>query len=281
MLVRTHESPREFRERAGPFLLPREAENNLFFGLLASIEAGAYSEFWLATLEAEGEVCGCALQTPPFPAVVSELSAAARGALLEELLTRRPHLEGVNGPVETCRALAEVWCERTGAALGEAKGQGVFSLERVIPPRHPAAGRLRTMRADDLPLVSEWIEAFRRDAGVGGLASPAVRARERLAEGSLFLWEHERAVSMAAFSGPTPNGVRVNSVFTPPELRGRGYASAAVAALSQRLLDEGRRFCFLFTDLTNPTSNKIYQAIGYRQVSESVVLPFRPTEEGA
>jgi hypothetical protein len=61
----------------------------------------------------------------------------------------------------------------------------------------------------------------------------------------------------------------VNFVYTPPEFRGRGYASNLVAHLSQELLDEGRKFCFLFTDLANPVSNSIYQKIGYRPVSDS------------
>lgn len=77
-----------------------------------------------------------------------------------------------------------------------------------------------------------------------------------------------RPVSMAATSGPTPNGIRVNAVYTPPAERNRGYASACVAALTERMLDGGRRFCFLYTDLSNPTSNSIYQRVGYRPVAD-------------
>jgi predicted GNAT family acetyltransferase len=85
----------------------------------------------------------------------------------------------------------------------------------------------------------------------------------------MFLWEDGgRAVSMVGVSGETPNGIRVAPVYTPPELRGRGYASACVAAVTQAQFDRGRRFCFLFTDLANPTSNKIYQAIGYEPVCD-------------
>ena len=80
----------------------------------------------------------------------------------------------------------------------------------------------------------------------------------------VFLWEDDGApVSMAGYSGPTPNGIRVVAVYTPPHLRGRGYATTCVAALSQRLLEGGRKLVFLFTDLANPTSNHIYQEIGY------------------
>ena len=73
---------------------------------------------------------------------------------------------------------------------------------------------------------------------------------------------------MAGYAGPTPNGIRIGAVYTPPDLRRQGFASAVTASLSQHLLDQGRKFCFLFTDLLNPTSNKIYQQVGYRPVSD-------------
>src|SRR5262249_39695999 len=79
-------------------------------------------------------------------------------------------------------------------------------------------------------------------------------------------WDGSKPVSFAGYGGLTPHGIRIGPVYTPPELRGRGYASACVAALSQEMLDRGRTFCSLFTDLSNPTSNHIYQAIGYEPV---------------
>lgn len=71
---------------------------------------------------------------------------------------------------------------------------------------------------------------------------------------------------MAGFSGKTPNGIRINLVYTPPKYRKKGYATSCIAALSQTLLDAGHKYCFLFTDLANPTSNHIYQTIGYQPV---------------
>ena len=94
-------------------------------------------------------------------------------------------------------------------------------------------------------------------------------------DGGFPLWEDGGAVvSASGWGGPTPNGIRIGPVYTPPELRGRGYATALVAELSQTLLDEGRRFCFLFTDLANPTSNAIYERIGYVRVCEAAMISF-------
>jgi predicted GNAT family acetyltransferase len=86
---------------------------------------------------------------------------------------------------------------------------------------------------------------------------------------SAWFWETDgQRVSLAVAVGPTPNGIRIGRVYTPPERRGHGYASNLVAQLSAQLLAQGKKFCYLFTDIANPTSNSIYQKIGYRAVSD-------------
>ncbi len=72
----------------------------------------------------------------------------------------------------------------------------------------------------------------------------------------------------------TPNGVCISAVYTPPQCRRRGYASIATAELSQRLLDSGKRFCCLYTDIDYPTSNAIYHAIGYTPVQDALDIAF-------
>jgi hypothetical protein len=148
---------------------------------------------------------------------------------------------------------------------------GVFELRRVIAPK-PASGSMRRGDARDRAVLCQWTVAFCRDVGEDRDANDG----ERMAEGLLadrraWIWSDDTGQprAMAAHAGPTPNGIRINFVYTPPANRGRGYASHLVAQLSQWHLDHGRRFCFLFTDLANPTSNKIYRAIGYEPVSES------------
>jgi len=92
----------------------------------------------------------------------------------------------------------------------------------------------------------------------------------------MMIWSHKgNPVSMAGYSGPTTNGIRIGAVYTPPTQRKKGYASACVAGLSQYLLDLGFQFCFLFTDLMNPTSNHIYQQIGYQAVSDVDTFEFK------
>ena len=122
-----------------------------------------------------------------------------------------------------------------------------------------------------MDLAAAWFHAFGMEAQphLAGTAAEARANAERwIAGGGLRLWEDGVVVSMAGASGPTPNGIRVGAVYTPPDKRRRGYASALVAALSQEQLDTGKKFCFLYTDLANPTSNKIYQDIGYEPVCD-------------
>jgi predicted GNAT family acetyltransferase len=147
----------------------------------------------------------------------------------------------------------------------------------VTPPARPGRGTVRAAGEADADRLVPWAEAFLRDVDMPkGRDECAGMMAERIREQRLFVWCDPEPVSMAGWAGRTPNGVRVNFVYTPPECRGRGYASACVAALSQHLLDSGRKFCCLFTDLANPTSNKIYQAIGYRRVCDFRYVRFEP-----
>jgi uncharacterized protein len=166
--------------------------------------------------------------------------------------------------------------KKPGAAPHRARAEGVFALERVRPVPAPA-GRMREADATDRPLLIAWFTAFAEEA-LGEDATvedPARFIDHRLtaADAGAVLWEDEGIVSLAAFGNPTPNGIRIGPVYTPPEYRRRGYASALVAELSERLLAK-RRFCFLFTDLANPTANRIYEQIGYRRICEAAEIVF-------
>ena len=143
----------------------------------------------------------------------------------------------------------------------------VLHSVRAIP--NHAAGFLRLARESDRDLIASWIQEFLVEVNESGDAKDI--ATRRIAEEKLFIWEDKVPVSMAASSGKTPNGVRVNFVYTPRDVRGRGYATACVAAMSQVLLASGNKYCCLYTDLANPTSNKIYREIGYEPVCDAVV----------
>lgn len=265
---------RSFDERVRPLLLKREAQYNLLLGLLSDIARRRYTEFWMATLEEDGELIGCALQTPPKPMALTELGPEAIAVLVETLLSHRPRLDGVAGPVQTVNAFGARWQAQTGAGTTLDMAQGIYQITEVCFPEKLVGGTMRGITRADFPFLDGWVAGFNEDTGLPELADTRPFLEARLPAPSLFVLEDGGPVCMAGWSGRTPNGVRVNAVYTPPEHRGKGYASALVARLSQQLLDEGRRFCFLYTDLNNPQSNRIYQRLGYRHVCDGRVIGF-------
>lgn len=274
MLVRRHENAAAFLDEALEFLLRDEPENHLMIGLAqetaradaaGKLPSGEAARLF-ATVSGPAGVAGCAMQMPLF-LTLTRAPDEALEALAAELANQGVDLPGVSGPAGIPERFAEAWQQRTGRETREGMRQCIYGLEKVTPPPRTSPGRLRRAADGDLDQVAPWVEAFFDEVGMP-VADPRRMAEAKIAEGAVYLWDDGGPVTMAAWAGPTPNGVRVNLVYTPHELRGRGYAAACVAALSQRLLDEGRKSCFLYTDLANPASNKLYTRIGYRRVSD-------------
>jgi predicted GNAT family acetyltransferase len=148
--------------------------------------------------------------------------------------------------------------------------QRTFRASSAVVPS-TAAGAMRVGAEADRPLMIKWVDAFMLEAipEHQRIERPDALVNERLAasEGGLTLWEDGRPVSLAGWGGRIPNGIRVGPVYTPPADRGRGYATALVGHLTTMLLERYRN-CFLFTDLANPTSNAIYERIGYEPITD-------------
>jgi predicted GNAT family acetyltransferase len=269
--------PALFRSHVEGSLCEREAENNLVIGILSGIIDGRQkftdTPPLLCSVEAETGIQLVALRTPPQNLVLSTAkSEDAVAVLARGLWAAGHHLPGVNARLREADIFAETWREITGARIRRESAQRIYCLDRVSP-RRPIAGHLHRCDEPDLALATEWMRAFHHDVGEHRIPADAGRFIGQRDAG-LFFWIDDRPVSMTGFSGPTPNGIRIAPVYTPPQLRGRGFAGACVAAVSQSLLDEGRKFCFLYTDLANPTSNHIYQEIGYRPVCDASALVF-------
>jgi len=257
--------------RAGDFLEAHEAENNLLFGICSQIRAdpSQYESLYLATVVHGDKVVGSAIRTAPWRLILAVMDhPGAVHRLVDDLAGQE--LPGAVGPVDVADTFTESWSRATGAARRLNRSTRAFRLERVVPPRS-APGRLVRAGEEHRRVLREWWEAFHVEAiGPGGPGSDYDAAVDRAIRGlgrTVYLWFDEgRPVSLAGVGGLTPNGIRVGPVYTPPDARGRGYASSLVAGVSQMQLDAGRTFVFLFTDLANPTANRIYQAIGYEPV---------------
>lgn len=264
--VVAHAGAAAFLARAEPWLLSREAENNLILSLAyARRDKGlAEPDALFATVEAEGMVVGCALRTPPHKLLLTRMPVGAAADLIAVVSELYEEIPAVLGPGPEAEAVATAWVERRGGRCRPGLPQRIYRVDTVVPPKD-VPGRLRPARESDVDLATEFAAGFARDAGqqfaIG--RDGILRHVERKA---LYLWEDREPVCMVVAQGVTPNGCRIGFVYTPESARGNGYASAATAAASQAHLDAGGSFCVLYTDLTNPVSNRIYQRIGYRPV---------------
>jgi predicted GNAT family acetyltransferase len=257
----------EFLAVAGAYLEAREAEHNLIFGVCSTLRRHPelYGRPWfIAVLDGE-RVVGAAMRAPPHEVLLSVMTEPVAVALADAITEQAP---GVVGPAAIARAFA---ARRTGMPILE-MNERIFKLERLIPPR-PASGRWRLAEPRDIDLIAEWDTAFCDEARVPRSGDPRALAERwvKRIDKTLYLWEDGECVAMTGVGGETPHGIRIKTVYTPPARRGRGYASNLVAAATADQLANGRTFCFLFTDLANPTSNKIYQALGYEPVGDSDV----------
>jgi uncharacterized protein len=275
-----------FLDAAGPFLAEHEAEHNLLFGIAATliIDSERYPEQpYLAAVSRDDEVVAAAVMTPPFNLVLSMTADPnALTAFGRDLVKNRLPVPGVTGPADVARRFAEMWAQRHGLSTHRAMAERTYRLERVTAPTD-VPGVVRTATDDDRELLIDWVHDFLVEALDNpreGEAAAIVDSALQTGSRTFYLWEDDdRPVSLAGVTGPTPNGIRVGPVYTPPGSRRRGYASAVTAAASQAQLDAGRKFVFLFTDLDNPTSNKIYQAIGYEPVIDVDQWTFEPRGE--
>ena len=268
-----------FLAEAGALLLEDEARHNLILGIAGTIRAdpGLYPEqrFWVVTDGAE--TVAAALRTPPHQLVLARPRDESALAVLVDGID--DELPGVGGAVPEVEAFARDWARRHGITSRVVRSMGVYALERVQPvPRAPGASRPASR--EDEPLLLHWMRAFADEVlnesdPDRDHPEPMIEHRLASADAGFVVWEDDgEPVSFAGWGGPTPNGIRVGPVYTPPELRGRGYATTLVAELSTTLLEGGRSFCFLFTHLANPTSNAIYERIGYVRVCESTQIAF-------
>ena len=260
-----------YLRRAGVFLEAHEAENNLVFGICSQVQADPtqYESLYFATVVHGDKVVGSAIRTAPWRLILAVMDhPGAVHRLVDDL--EGQVLPGVVGPEDVADAFAEAWSRATGAEARRNRATRAFRLRRLVPPA-PAPGGMIRATTEHRAVVRAWWEAFFVEAiGTGGPGSDYDAAVDRGLRGlgrTLYLWIDEgRPVSLTGVGGLTPHGIRVGPVYTPPELRGRGYASNLVAEASRLQLESGRTFVFLFTDKANPTANKIYQAIGYEPV---------------
>jgi GNAT superfamily N-acetyltransferase len=243
-----------------------------------------YPYWWLVVRDGAGRVVGAGMRTAPFapyPAFLLAMPSEAALSLARVLHDRREEVLGINGVLPTVELCAAESVRLGGGRVEVAQHTRLHELVDLVPPR-AVPGRLALATEDDVELAAEWFEAFMGDADEQAGRPRGVSAHEvpdrpemlrRIRAGRLWFWLDDSGVPvhLTGVNPPSYGVARVGPVYTPPDRRGRGYASNAVAEVSRLLRADGARVC-LFTDQANPTSNKIYTDLGYRPVADMANL---------
>ena len=273
--TRFYENINEFYDIVFPFLLKKEVENGLLLSILNSLKQNneRYGEEHpvLCTVNGDNEVKLVSLRTPPYNQLLSYTDKLETiDILINALIERNNNIPGVLGFKEGVERFSKLWCEKKGIESKIIMNERLYTLKKVA---EETLGDNKFIKATDSheDIVLQWGREFMLEALPDRTLEMVERSLEQLRKdlhgGSMFLlFDNKLPVSMARRAGKSVNGIAVNQVYTPPSLRRKGYATECVAKLSKLLLEEGNKFCFLFTDLSNPTSNSIYQKIGYRPI---------------
>ncbi|MFI9255635.1 GNAT family N-acetyltransferase [Streptomyces sp. NPDC053069] len=275
----------EFLARAGDFLRSRPALHTVPLTVADALRRRGLHLYGpqaplFGLLEADdGTVRATLVHTPPFHVHVTALTPQQADTLAARYTELDRPLPGVSGPQETAEAFAAAWQRHTGTAVAVDKRQRLYRLDELTAPEPRPQGRARIAGPADRELLVRWFKEFQEITG--GVGQDAGNwADGRISYGGVTLWEAADGtpLAMAGATPETAGQVRIAPVYTPADLRGRGYAGAVTAEVSRAAREAGVAEILLFTDLDNPTSNGLYQRIGYRPVADFTVWGFGGAE---
>jgi predicted GNAT family acetyltransferase/predicted N-acetyltransferase YhbS len=263
-----HADASAFLAAARDWLMRDEVENNVLLSVAGAVADGTRADseppYFASAHRGDAVVC-CAMRTPPHRLVVSTGPDDALQALACDARDAFGSLPGVTGPTAAASAFATAWSVLSIDRVHVSMRFRIHAIRRVADDLPRADGALQVATAADRPLALAWLTAFAEEA-LPHQPNEAEAAVDRLLrKDALFLWCDGQPVALCASGGRTSNSARIGPVYTSPAFRGRGYATAAVAELTRRLLADCS-WCCLYTDLANPVSNSIYRRIGYRPV---------------
>ena len=283
--IQSHNDANELISLSGAYLELNEGENSLPIGLAYRLAKnpryyGSESPLLLSILE-QGRAVGVAIMTPPRRLILSRFETSIEVAMAH--LTRYLRgidtpIPGVAGPATEAQVFSDCWVE----GMPNASSRIVVRL-RIFEARTVAdvvlsPGELRLACMADHPLMTQWIVAFSETIGEPtDVDSAKSTAQQYIEDRQLYIWEDGDPVSIATETRPIRNGTTISTVYTPPEHRGKGYATSCVWSLTKKLLSGRYSFCNLYTDLSNPTSNSIYTKIGYVPLGDALSFDFAPS----
>jgi uncharacterized protein len=275
MNIVRHASAESFLRAAGPLLMMAEAENNLIIGVaqgLARKPSVAVNPY-LATVDDGTRTLACAVHIAPFKLLLTRADREPVIALARDAYDAVPELEGISGPDRSAADFAGEWKRLSGSPPQIGMRLRIHETRDVADLPMPA-GRLRQAQPSDLDELTVWTRAFVKEAGIAEDVDASAVVNGGITNGRLHVWDTGRPASMAAWSGKTPSGVRLHFIYTPPDLRRSGYATACVSALTLEQLRSGSAFCWIYTALSGSAPPNFLRRIGYRPVVDVTELSF-------
>jgi predicted GNAT family acetyltransferase len=269
-----------YAERTADLLLSSPAEHTVALTVLENVRAGRrWSEcepMVFGWFEDGGEVRGAVFRTPPFELLLAVVPEEATDELVAALQAAGADVPGVNGDVAGVDRFADAWTAATGERGRTTLALDLYELSTLRPPEPPPPGRARAATDDDVEIAVRWYTAFQEETPTPSTdVLPLVR--ERLDDSRLWLWEDDSGapVSLAARTPAVAGVARIAPVYTPPEHRRHGYATAVTAACTADALDRDAERVVLYTDLADPSANAMYQRIGFRPAGGRRIIHFQ------
>ncbi len=268
-----------YAQQTWAMLAAHPAQNTVALTVIENVRAGrrwSPEPMLFGWYEAPEHPLGAFSMTPPYGLLLADVAAFTVEPLVEALLARGVEVTGVNGETSVAEGFVTAWIERRPTRAVPRRHERLYRLQALLPPS-PTRGQPRVADAGDVSTAVDWFTRFQVEAGAYLVdVEPAVR--DRVENGLLWLWEDDdgRLVSMAGRNRTTAGVARVGPVYTPPEHRRRGFGAAITAACTRDALTRDAHEVVLFTDLSNATSNAIYQQIGYHPLRDHLVVDFLP-----
>jgi predicted GNAT family acetyltransferase len=272
----TTDDPEHYAEQVLPLLTRRPVQNTIALTALDALRAGSHfgpDKPLLAWYDDAGTVTGAVSMTPPYGVLLSELPSGSEAELVELLRESGLAIPDVNGTPADVDRFIEQWQPASTELLMRHR---LYELDQLTPPADPPAGTARPAGLAEFDLVMGWMTAFRAEVEPWSTSPHGSIFRRRIELGLIWLWL-DPAGTPVSMAGRNPNiaGMsRVGPVYTPPAARRHGYAAAVTHACTRDAQEHGVEHVILFTDVANPTSNSIYQQLGYRPLEDRMILRF-------
>ncbi|MGW3938442.1 GNAT family N-acetyltransferase [Streptomyces phaeochromogenes] len=272
----------EFLARAGDFLRSRPGPHVMQLTWAERVRKRGADAFGteapvFGVLEQAGEVTGTFYRLPPRSLGPSPLTPEQADSLAARLAALGHSPSRVSADRSTATAFAEAWQRHTGATPKlHATQVRLYGLGTLTPPEPLPAGRSRVLGEQDLDEAIFWCGEFSKAVGEDVTINADTWAETRYADKRYTLWETPDGtpVSIAGMNPLIGGQIQVDIVYTPAHLRGHGYAAAVSAEVSRAALAAGAKDVVLFADVANPTSNALYQRLGYRAITDWIAYDF-------